>query len=90
LGRILEEAGGAAPPLVAAVLSGDAWYDDLDDPRARAIARAVWAERMRQRREGLDLAAEFAAAGRRYAELGDNGRPVVRRPAEPAGAGRKG
>jgi len=86
LGRDLEAAGGAAPHQVAAVLGGDASHDDLDDHGGRAIVRAVWAEQIKRRREELDLDAEFAAGGRPYAELGENGRPLVRRPGEPAGA----
>ena len=68
LGRDLEALGGAALPRIAAVLAGDARCDDLGDAGAREIVRAVWAELMKQRREGLDIGAEFAAGGRPYAE----------------------
>ncbi len=60
---------------VTPVLRGGACYADLDDLGARAI---VWAGQMKQKREELDLEAEFAAEGRPYAELGENGQPVVR------------
>ncbi|MDE0614633.1 MAG: hypothetical protein OXI32_09485 [bacterium] len=69
------------------MLGCDTRYDDLGDPDARAMVRAVWAEQMAQRRGELNLEAELAAAGRPYAELGDHGQPAVRRARRPS-AGR--
>ena len=86
LGRELEEERGAAHQRIAAVLAGQMHYDDLDDPRDRAIVRAVWAEQTKQWRESLDLEAQFVSDGRPYVAAGDDGEPVVRRPAAAAEA----
>ena len=59
------------------VLDCEAHYDDLNS-REQAVVRAEWAERTEQRRRSLDLAAEFAAEGRPYVELDDEGQ-IVRR-----------
>ena len=63
--------------LKAAALNGEAHYDDLEDPRDQVIARASWAEQMKQWRETLDLEAEFIAKGLPYAELNESGEVVV-------------
>ena len=86
LGRELEEERGAAHRRIAAVLAGEAHYDDLDDPRDKAIVRAVWAEQTKQWREGLDLEAQFVSEGRPYVAVGNDGEPVVRHPAAAAEA----
>ncbi len=50
------------------------------------MVRAVWAERMAAYRDGLDLTKRFAAEGRTWVELDDDGR-VVEHHSAPAGAG---
>ena len=50
LGRGPEEAGSLAARQTAEVVGGGACCDDLGDPGAGAIARAVWDEQMEQRR----------------------------------------
>lgn len=65
---------------------GEPHYDGFDDPRAQAIVRASWAERMKQWRGTLDLEAEFIAKGLPYAELDESGEVVVREPAGPTSA----
>lgn len=84
IGRELEAAGGVSQRDVAEVLAGGRRYDDLDD-REQAIVRAEWAEGIEARIEVLDLAETFAAQGRSWVELDDDG-AVVRRDADPAGA----
>lgn len=89
IGREMERSRGIPHSEIAAVLNGETHYDDLDDSRAQAIVRAVWAEEMKQWRETLDLEAEFIAKGLPYAELDESGEVVVREPAGPtAGSGR--
>ncbi len=43
------------------------------------MIRAEWVERMTQRREALDLAAEFIAQGRSFVELDEDGNIVKHR-----------
>ena len=89
IGREMERSREIPHSDIAAVLNGDSHYDDLDDPRAQAIVRAVWAEEMKQWRESLDLEAEFVAKGLPYAELDENGDVVVHEPGGPAAAPRR-
>ena len=83
IGREMERSSEIPHREIAAVLNGEAHYDDLDDPRAQAIVRASWAEQMKQWRETLDLEAEFIAKGLPYAELDESGEVIVREPAGP-------
>lgn len=89
IGREMERSREIPHSDITAVLNGDSHYDDLDDPRAQAIVRAVWAEEMKQWRESLDLEAEFIAKGLPYAELDENGEVVVHEPAGPTAAPRR-
>lgn len=57
---------------VERVLSGDASYDSLDGEE-QALVRAEWERRMTARREDLDYADEFTAAGESYSEADENG-----------------
>ena len=57
---------------VHAVLAGDRSYDDLSSPE-QAFVRAAWSTRMDELRGALDLAREFAAAGRSWVEVDDEG-----------------
>lgn len=80
IGREIEAAGSVSFRAVAAVLAARQNYDGLT-PEEQAVVRAEWAERMDARREGLDLAQEFADEGRSYVELDDEGAVVRRAPA---------
>ena len=88
IGREMERSREIPHREIAAVLNGEAHYDDLEDPRAQAIVRASWAEQMKQWRETLDLEAEFVAKGLPYAELNESGEVVVHEPASPTSASR--
>ncbi len=89
IGREMERSREIPHREIAAVLNGEAHYDDLEDPRAQAIVRASWAEQMKQWREALDLEAEFIAKGLPYAELNESGEVVVHDPADPTSASRR-
>ncbi|WP_419926689.1 TA system antitoxin ParD family protein [Candidatus Poriferisocius sp.] len=89
IGREMERSREIPHREIAAVLNGEARFDDLDDPRAQAIVRASWAEQMKQWRETLDLEAEFIAKGLPYAELNESGEVVVHDPADPTLASRR-
>lgn len=54
-------------------------YDDLS-PDEQTAMRARWADRIAERRERLDLGAEFDAEGRPYATLAADGAVVVHHP----------
>ena len=77
IGREFEASPGVSHRDVARVLAGDGSYDALSE-REQAIVRAAWDERMTSRREGLDLSAEFIAAGESWSEADDDGNLVVR------------
>lgn len=77
IGREIEASGSISPRQVAAVLAGSRRYDDLE-PEEQAVVRAEWAQRMDERREALDLAGRFAAAGRTWVEVDDDGNVVQR------------
>lgn len=55
-------------------------YDSLS-AEEQSVVRAEWNERLEARRSELDMAGRFALEGRGYAELDDDSRVVVRRPA---------
>jgi hypothetical protein len=75
IGREIEASGSISPRRVADVLAGSRHYDQLG-PEEQAVVRAEWSERMDERREALDLAARFTAAGRSWVELDDEGHVV--------------
>lgn len=79
IGRELESAGSVSHRDIADVLAARRDYDQLTS-QEQAVVRAEWAERMDARREALDLAREFSAQGRTYAELDDDDRVVRREP----------
>lgn len=89
IGRELESSKSVSQHDIAQVLGGRASYDALN-VREQAIARAEWNERMTSLREGLDLAAEFAAAGQSWVEADADGhvvegKPAVKAPRTPRG-----
>ena len=77
IGREVEAAASTSHQAVAEVLAGSRNYDALT-AREQALVRAEWAARLTATREGLDLAARFAAQGRTYVEADDEGRVVER------------
>lgn len=79
IGREIEGSDTVSHRAIAEVLAARRDYDRLT-VREQAVVRAEWAERMDARREGLDLAQEFAGQGRSYVELDSDG-AVVRRAA---------
>lgn len=77
IGRELESSASISQRDIAEVLAGCASYDELR-AREQAVVRAEWTERMTALREGLDLAAEFTAAGESWTEVDADGTPVKR------------
>ncbi len=78
IGRELETSQSVSQRAIALVLECEASYDDLT-AKEQAVIRAEWVERMAQRREALDLAAEFIAQGRSFVELDEDGNIVEHR-----------
>lgn len=77
IGRELESAEGVSARAIAEVLAQRSSYDALTEEE-QAIVRAEWAERIEERRAALDMAGEFAAQGRSWVELDDDGQVVER------------
>lgn len=84
IGRELEASRGISHAAIAAVLDGRRDYDTLTD-HEQALVRAEWAERITERREGLNLAQQFESAGRSYVELDQDGN-VIRHGATATGS----
>ena len=82
IGREIEASGSISHKEIAEVLAGSRSYDLLS-PKEQAVVRAEWSARMDVIRASLDLAQQFAAAGRTWVELDDDGN-VVERGASPA------
>jgi ParD-like antitoxin of type II bacterial toxin-antitoxin system len=84
IGREIQASASISHREIADVLAGRGSYDGLD-PKEQAVVRAEWAERMAVYREELDLTERFAAEGRTWVELADDGRvterdrPIARR-----------
>ncbi len=81
IGRELEASSEVSIEKVAEVLRGARDYDALGTEE-QAVVRAYWAERMAALVGALRLDRKFAAEGRPYVEL-DNDGAVVRRDPEP-------
>ena len=79
LGREVE-ASGLTVSVARQVLAGRASYDEVS-PTAQAMVRATWDEQFAQSVAELDLSSEFAAEGRSWVELDEDGN-VVRRHAD--------
>jgi hypothetical protein len=75
LGRELERSGTVSIREIAEVLAGARSYDELD-PKAQAVVRAEWDERIEARRAALSLAEVFAAEGRSWVEMDADGTTV--------------
>lgn len=85
IGRELEASPTVSMQDVAAVLGNKNRYDTLGEDE-QAIVRASWAERLAALSGSLRLDQDFAAEGRPFVELDDEGR-VVRRDPEKAQSG---
>jgi hypothetical protein len=81
IGREIEASSNISHKEIAAVLAGSRSYDGLS-PKEQAVVRAEWAARIDEARAALDLAKDFARAGRTWVELDDKGRVVERGRAE--------
>jgi hypothetical protein len=77
IGREIEASSSISHKEIAAVLAGSRSYDSLD-PKEQAVVRAEWSARMDEARAELDLADDFASAGRTWVELDEKGRVVER------------
>jgi len=77
IGREIEASASITQKEIAAVLAASGSYDALS-PKEQAVVRAEWSARMESRREALNLAEQFAAEGRVWVELDDEGRVVER------------
>lgn len=79
IGRELDSSPGINQRDIARVLAGDGSYDDLSE-REQAIVRVEWDSRIADRREALDLEAEFTASGDSWSESDDDGNLIIRSP----------
>ena len=79
VGRELEASSEVSVGDVARVLSGEKHYDTLST-KEQAMVRAFWSERMAPLADSLRLDRKFAAEGRPYVELDDDGEVVRRDP----------
>jgi hypothetical protein len=77
IGRELEAAASVSQRTITEVLAGEASYDRVT-AEEQAVVRAEWSERIDTRIASLDLARLFAAEGRSFVELDDDG-AVARR-----------
>lgn len=77
IGREIEASASISHKDIAAVLTGSRSYDSLS-PKEQAVVRAEWSARMDAIRASLDLAQQFAIAGRTWVELDDEGNVVDR------------
>lgn len=72
IGREIEASTSITQRNIAEVLSGGRSYDALS-AKEQAVVREEWSARMDARRQTLNLAGQFAAAGRTWVELDDDG-----------------
>ncbi len=84
IGRELEASSDVSTERVAQVLRGATAYDALG-AEEQAVVRAFWAERMSSLAGELRLDRKYAAEGRPYVELDEDGN-VVRHDPEPGKA----
>jgi hypothetical protein len=86
IGREIEASSSISHKEIAAVLAGSRSYDSLDS-KEQAVVRAEWSARMDEARAELEVAMEFARAGRTWVEVDEKGHVVERGgPAEPRAA----
>ena len=87
IGREIEASGSISHKEIVEVLAGARSYDSLS-PKEQAVVRAEWSARTDAIRASLDLAAQFAAVGRPWVELDEDGKVVERGPATARAAAR--
>lgn len=80
LGRELEAGVSVSVADITRVLSGEQSYDELT-PQEQALVRATWAERLADRLDTLNLAADFRHQGKVFVEVDAEGHVVHRKPA---------
>ena len=88
IGREIEASGALSHKDIAAVLSGSRSYDALR-AKEQAVVRAEWSARMDSLQEALNLAEQFAAAGRSWVELDNRARSSSGVRLRPARSGRR-
>ncbi|MHA7153764.1 TA system antitoxin ParD family protein [Arthrobacter sp. TMN-50] len=76
IGRELEMSPRVNHRAISQVLAGTGSYDSLGE-QEQAIVREEWVSRMTARRDELDYAAQFAAAGESYSEVDDDGNLLI-------------
>jgi hypothetical protein len=76
IGRELEQSPSVSHRRIQEVLDGAARYDDLTVDE-QAVVRSEWAERMDERRRGLDMADVLGVDGDGWVELDDDGDVVT-------------
>lgn len=80
VGREIEASRSMSAHAIAAVLAGRGSYDALD-AEDQAVVRAEWTNRVDAVADGIDLASEFTASGRRtWIDIAPDG-TIVRRDA---------
>lgn len=79
IGRAFDMSPNSSTRAIEQVLNGEADYDSLNFFE-QAVFRSRRDERTRKRLQDLDLEAAFAAEGRSYVELDDDGNVVERHP----------
>lgn len=72
IGREIEASASITQKDIAEVLAGSRSYDTLS-AKEQAVVRAEWSARMDTRLEAVNLAEQFAATGRTWVELDDDG-----------------
>jgi hypothetical protein len=87
IGREIEASAGISLKDIAEVLAGSRSYDVLTE-KEQAFVRAEWSAQMDNLRESLNFAKEFAATGRTWVELDDEGTVVERGTVTGEGGGR--
>ncbi len=88
IGREIEASASIAQKDIAEVLAGSRSYDTLS-AKEQAVVRSEWSARMNTRRDALNLAEQFATAGRTWVEIDDDGTVVQGGPVERSRAGRR-
>lgn len=89
IGRELEASAGVSIDQIAEVLRGAEDYDGLSTEE-QAVVRACWSEKMTALASALRLDRKFAAEGRPYVELDENGAVARRDPEITSGHGTGG
>lgn len=72
VGRELEASPTVSHAAIREALAGQRPYDDLSEDE-QAIVRAEWSDRLLAEPDGVDLTEAFAAEGRSYVGLDDDG-----------------